>query len=152
MPGQLSNLLKNFDRAKGFFTTLMNNDYVKALVPIIGGGLTAYDLIERGNKIDHETNPKDIAADAAHMAVDILTLPLPPVVGAVAGKIADSVIDSASYLTDVYYGRKDPPPKAADIHGRNGPGNIANTVTTSKPFNNYIQNFGSNTGYGGGLF
>jgi hypothetical protein len=131
--------MRVFEKGKGFLTSLFFNDYVKTFLPILDAGYTAYDLIRLGNKIDHETDPKDKAVDATKMAVDVLgVLPLPGV-----GAAANAVINAASYLTDVSTGKKDPPPLPADVHTRDNPaGNIPNKIINSRPFKTFLSNWG----------
>jgi hypothetical protein len=152
MPGQISNFLRSFEKIKGFLGNVFHNDYVQGLLPLAGAGMTALSLIDRGNRLDNETNVKDKVVDGLHMAADIASLPVPFPASIPVSLATTGVIDGASYITDVLAGKKDPPPMAADVNGRNGVGNIPNKVVTSQPFQQYFSNFGSNTGLGGGLF
>jgi hypothetical protein len=72
------------------------------------------------NKIDDPYNtPKDIAVDVAKAAVAPISLI--PGVGTALNMGANAVIDAASYMTDVVEGKKDPPPKPADVNARSNP-------------------------------
>jgi hypothetical protein len=59
------------------------------------------------------------------------------------------VIDTASYFTDLQEGRKDAPPKPADINSRTNPiGDGVNNFINSAP----VKNFFINYNYGGGVW
>jgi hypothetical protein len=65
------------------------------------------------------------------------------------GTVVSGVGEVAKYVSDVMDGKKDAPPKPADINSKNNPGgNIPNTVINSTPFKQYFNNFGC----GGGIF
>jgi hypothetical protein len=67
----------------------------------------------------------------------------------IIGPAANSVVYTASYLTDLQEGRKDPPPKPADINNRTNPiGTGVNNFINSTPVRNFVSNFG----YGSGIF
>jgi hypothetical protein len=56
--------------------------------------------------------------------------------------VANTVADTASYLTDLSVGQADPIPKAADVHGRDAISNVAHDITSSNTFQKFISNFG----------
>jgi hypothetical protein len=63
--------------------------------------------------------------------------------------IATGVVETASYLTDFQEGRKDAPPKPADINNRTNPiGSGVNNFINSTPVRNFVNNFG----YGSVIF
>jgi hypothetical protein len=78
-------------------------------------------------------------------------------VAAIAGLIpnpvivpaANLVVDTSSYLTDLQEGRRDAPPKPADINSRTNPiGDGLNKIINSTLVRNFVSNFG----YGNGIF
>jgi hypothetical protein len=78
---------------------------------------------------------------------DVITAPLSVVPG--VGIVVSGVSEVAKYVTDVTEGRKDAPPKPADINSKTNPGgNIPNAVVNSTPFKQYFNNFG----FGRGIF
>jgi hypothetical protein len=78
---------------------------------------------------------------------NVITAPLVTVPG--VGTVVSGVGDAAEYVSDVISGKKDAPPKLADINSKNNHhGNIPNAVINSTPFKQYFNNFGK----GGGIF
>jgi hypothetical protein len=67
----------------------------------------------------------------------------------VIGPIAMGVVEAAICLTDLQEGRRDAPPKPADINSRTHPmGDGVNKIINSK----LVRNFFSNFGFGNGIF
>jgi hypothetical protein len=97
------------------------------------------------NKIDYEDNLKDKIVDGIKGGLDIVGLV--PGVGTVVEKVGDAVVDTASYLTDIATGKKDAPPKGADINS-NIIGDLPHNVLSSTPIQNAIKG----RGIGGGVF
>jgi hypothetical protein len=141
MLGQLNNYLKNFNKVI---------DYVSPYVSTVGNLLsslnTARNVFVNLNKLDDpKETQKDKAVDIAKAAAAIAGLIPNPVIG----PAATLVVDTASYLTDLQEGRRDAPPKPADINSRTNPiGDGVNKVINSTPVRQFISNFG----YGGGIF
>jgi hypothetical protein len=87
----------------------------------------------------HQT--KDKIVSGLHMITSPLALI--PGIGSTTSLVANNVIDTASYITDVLEGRKDPPPLPADIHNRDNPiATLPNKIVNSNVFKNYFSNFG----------
>jgi hypothetical protein len=67
----------------------------------------------------------------------------------VATPIANTLIDTASYLTDLSTGKADAPPKMSN--GIPNPvADMPSNIVNSTPFKNFVNNFGNN--WGGGWF
>jgi hypothetical protein len=139
MVGQLANFMRNFGKAINYIIDSPELEAVKKIIPGIGVG---YDIYSNLNKLDDPNNSqKDIAVDIAKAVV--APTALIPGIGTVIQQTANKVIDSASYISDVLDGRKDAPPKGADINSRNNPiGNFPNQIINSVPFNRFFNNFG----------
>jgi hypothetical protein len=91
------------------------------------------------NKLDDpKATQKDKAIDIAKSVATINGLIPNPVIGLAA----NIVVDTASYLTDLQEGRRDAPPKPADINSRTNP--------IGEGVNNFINS--SNFGYGNKIF
>jgi hypothetical protein len=117
MPGQWSNFMKNFGKA---FEYIIDSPVVEAGRRLVPGVSVGYDVFSNLNKLDDPNNsPKDIAVDIAKAAVAPLSFI--PGVGTALNLGANAVIDAASYITDVVEGKKDPPPKPADVNARSNP-------------------------------
>jgi hypothetical protein len=105
--------MKNFGKV---FNYIIDSPVVEAGRRIIPGLSVGYDIFNNLNKLDDPNNtPKDIAVDIAKAVV----APLGLVPG--LGTVANGVIDTASYLTDVVEGKKDAPPMPADVNARSNP-------------------------------
>jgi hypothetical protein len=135
MPGQLSNYLKNFNKVI---------DYVSPYVSTIGNLLSSLNVVRNVftnlNKLDNpNATQKDKAVDIAKATASIAGLIPNPIIN----PAANVVIDTASYLTDLQEGRKDVPPKPADINNRTNPiGTGVNNFINSNPVRNFVSNFG----------
>jgi hypothetical protein len=105
--------MKNFGKV---FNYVVDSPVIEAGRRIIPGLSVGYDIFNNLNKLDDPNNtPKDIAVDIAKAVV----APLGLVPG--LGTVANGVIDTASYLTDVVEGKKDAPPMPADVNARSNP-------------------------------
>jgi hypothetical protein len=98
------------------------------------------------NKLDDpKATQKDKAVDIAKSVAAIAGLIPNPVIG----PASNLVVDTASYLTDLQEGRRDAPPKPADINSRTNPiGDGVNKIINSTLVRNFVSNFE----YGGGIF
>jgi hypothetical protein len=140
MPGQLSNYLKNFNKVI---------DYVSLYVSTVGNILssinTARSVFVNLNKLDDpKATQKDKAVDMAKSVVVIAGLIPNPV----TGPASNLVVDTASYLRDFQEGRKDAPPKPADINSRtNLIRDGVNIIINSTLVRNFVSNFGYGVEY-----
>jgi hypothetical protein len=117
MPGQWSNFMKNFGKV---FEYIIDSPVFEAGKRLVPGVSVGYDVFSNLNKLDDPNNsPKDIAVDVAKTAVAPLSFI--PGVGTALNLGANAVIDAANYMTDVVEGKKDPPPKPADVNARSNP-------------------------------
>jgi hypothetical protein len=142
MPGQLSNYLKSFNKTIDYVSS-----YVSTVGKLLGSIGTAYSVFTNLNKLDDpNATQKDKAVDIAKSVTAAVTGFIP---NPVICPVANVVIDTASYFTDLQEGRKDAPPKPADINTRTNPiGDGVNKLINSAPVKNFVSNFG----YGGGIF
>jgi hypothetical protein len=134
MVGLLHNFFKIFDKFHLIKELDVGSNFAKA-------GTIAYDLSKYGNQIDDvNASTKDKIVSGLHK----VTAPLKIIPGiSNIATVADKVIDSASYITDVLEGRKDAQPLPADIHNRDNPiGTLPNKIINSNAFKNYFGNFG----------
>jgi hypothetical protein len=104
MPGQLSNYLKNFNKVIDHISP-----YISTVGNLLSSLNTARNVFINLNKLD---DPKARQKDKAVVAGII---PNP-----VIGPAANLVVETASYLTDLQEGRRDAPPKPADIKSNRG--------------------------------
>jgi hypothetical protein len=141
MPGQLSNYLKNFNKVIDYVSP-----YVSAVSNLLSSLNTARNVFVNLNKLDNpKATQKDKAVEIAKSVAAIAGLIPNPIIG----PAANLVVETASYLTDLQEGRRDVPPKPADINSRTNPiGDGVNKVINSTPVRNFVSNFG----YGGGIF
>jgi hypothetical protein len=119
---------------KNFGKYIVNSPEVEAFQKLVPGIGVGYDIFNNLNKLDNPDNtPKDIAVDSAKAVV--APTALIPGIGTVVNKTANAVIDSASYITDFVEGKKDAPPKPADVNNRTNPAGAGlNNVINSSPF------------------
>jgi hypothetical protein len=105
---------------------------------------TARNVFTNLNKLnDPNATQKDKAVDIAKATAAIACLIQNPIIG----PAANVVIDTASYLTDLQEGRKDAPPKPADINNRTNPiGTRVNNFINSTPLRYFVSNFGLRSG------
>jgi hypothetical protein len=138
MPGQWSNFMKNFAKY------IISSPETEAALRIVPGITVGYDIFNNLNKLDDPNNtPKDIAVDIAKAIVAPTAL-IPGVAGTVVNKAANAVIDTASYITDFVEGKKDAPPKPADVNNRSNPAGAGlNNVINSSPFRTFFSRFGA---------
>jgi hypothetical protein len=141
MPGQLSNYLKNFNKVIDY-----GSPYVSTVGNLLSSLNTARNVYVNLNKLDEpKATQKDKVVDIAKTVAAIAGLIQNPVIG----PVVNLVVDTASYLTDLQEGRRDAPPKPADINSRTNPiGDGVNKVINSTPVRQFISNFE----YGNGVF
>jgi hypothetical protein len=90
------------------------------------------------NKLD---DPNLTDTEKGKAIFEVITAPLAAVSG--VGTVVSGVADAAEYVSDVIEGKKDAPPKPADVNSKNNPGgNIPNNVVNSTPFKQFFSNFG----------
>jgi hypothetical protein len=133
MPGQLSNYLKNFNKVIDYVSP-----YVSAVGDLLSSLNTPRNVFINLNKLDDpNATQKDKAVDVAKSVAAIAGLVPNPVIGPAA-----NLVDTASYLTDLQEGRRDAPPKPADINSRTSPiGDGVNKIINSTPLRNFVSNF-----------
>jgi hypothetical protein len=125
MVGEFSNFMKSFGKAFDYIKDSSLLDAGKLLYnPILAEVKVFYDL----NKIDYEDNLKDKIADGIKGGLDIVGMV--PGVGTAIETVGDAVADTASYLTDIATGKKDAPPKGANINS-NIIGDLPHNVLSS---------------------
>jgi hypothetical protein len=155
MPGQWSNFFKNFGKAiisKGIDSYKYVEPYIKVgrevsgIVKDVGGILktgidTGYDIFTNLNNLDDPNrSDRDKVVDVVKTGLDVVGLI--PGIGSIVSTVGNKVVDAATYVQDVMEGRKDPPPKGEDIHGKDPVSNMGSTIFNSTPFKNYFNNFG----------
>jgi hypothetical protein len=105
--------LKNFNKAI---------NYVSPRISVVSNLLSSLNT-ERSvyvnlNKLDDpKATKKDKTVDIVKAAAAISGLIPNPIIG----PVASGVVEAASYLTDLQEGRRDAPPKPADINNRTNP-------------------------------
>jgi hypothetical protein len=123
MPGQWSNFQKNFGKAWPFISPLITFAEYGAdlidLTPFSGvfPGVSVY------NNMSTFDDPKATTRDkvVAGMKAALTPTEFIPVIGPAINTVGNAVIDAANYMTDVVEGKKDPPPKPADVNARSNP-------------------------------
>jgi hypothetical protein len=127
---------------KNFAKYIISSPEVEAVQKFVPGVSVGYDIFKNLNKLDNPNNtPKDIAVDIAKAAVAPISLI--PGVGTAINTAANAVIETASYVTDFVEGKKDAPPKPADVNNRSSPiGAGLNNVINSSPFRVFFSRFG----------
>jgi hypothetical protein len=140
MPGKLSNFMKNFDKIKDYLLTSPYVQFAQTFVPAVFAG---YNLYNNLNKLDDpNATSKDKAVNIAKAILAPTSL-IPGLEGTVASTLAKGAVDAASYVTDVMEGKKDAPPKPADVNMRtNQIGSMPNQIINSVPFRKFYGNFG----------
>jgi hypothetical protein len=139
MSGQWSNFRKNFEKAFNLADPYINVAKRLGQAAMVGG-----NVFWNMNKLD---DPNLTDTEKGKAIFNVITAPLAAVPG--LGTVVSGVGDAAEYVSDVITGKKDAPPKPADINSKNNPGgNIPNAVINSTPFKQYFNNFG----YGRGIF
>jgi hypothetical protein len=129
--------MKNFGKA--IYSNI--EPYISVAKNIGGAGGVGYNIFNNLNKLDDPNrSTRDKTQDVIKAA--IAPVALVPGVGSEIEQLANGVVDSAGYIQDVMEGRKDPPPKGADINGKNLIANIPCTIFNSTPFKNFFWNFG----------
>jgi hypothetical protein len=142
VPGQIANYTRNFSKIIDYI-----NPYLSVLNKVLGSLGTGYSILTNLNKLDNpNASQKEKVVDIAKAVTGSVTGFIP---NPVIGQIENAVIDTVSYFTDLQEGRKDAPPKPADVNTRTNPiGTGVNEVINSAPFKNYYSNYG----YGYGVF
>jgi hypothetical protein len=113
MLGQLSNYLKNFNKVVNYVSP-----YVNVVGNLLSSLNTARNVYVNLSKLDdpRETQ-KDKAVHTAKALSSLAGLIQYPIIN----PVATEVVEAASYLTDLQEGRRDAPPKPADINSRTNP-------------------------------
>jgi hypothetical protein len=153
MPGQFSNFMKNFGKAMFsnvvlplYDTASSISEYVdpttmSSVLAPLGGLGTGFNIYWNLNKLDDPgASVRDKTQDVIKAA--IAPTSLIPVVGPVVNALGNLVVDGAGYIQDVIEGKKDPPAKGEDIHGKDPVANMGSTIFNSTPFKNFFTNFG----------
>jgi hypothetical protein len=145
MPGQWSNFFKNFGKAiiaKGTDIYKYMEPYIDVGKNIGGGAMAGYGVFKNLNNLDDPNrSDRDKAVDVVKAGLEVAGLI--PGIGTVIEKGGEAVVDAATYIQDVMEGKKDPPPKGEDIHGKDPVSNMGITIFNSTPFKNFFTNFGS---------
>jgi hypothetical protein len=106
-----------------------------------GGIGPGFNIFWNLNKLDEPgISDREKTQDIVKAAIAPTTLI--PVVGPVVNALGNMVVDGAGYIQDVIEGKKDPPPKGEDIHGKDPVSNMGSTIFNSTPFKNFFWNFG----------
>jgi hypothetical protein len=144
MPGQWSNFFKNFGKAiisKGMNIYNDFRPYIDVGGKIVGAAAAGYGIFKNLNNLDDPNrSTRDKTFDVIKAGLDAVGMI--PGIGTAVDVIGNKVVDAATYVQDVMEGRKDPPPKGEDIHGKDPVSNMGSTIFNSTPFKNFFTNFG----------
>jgi hypothetical protein len=109
--------MKNFGKALSYIT---ESPIVEAGKRIIPGITAGYDVFKNLSKFD-DPNATDRDKVVAGVKAGLAPIGLIPGVGTAINTVGNTIVDTANYLTDVVEGKKDAPPKPADVNMRTNP-------------------------------
>jgi hypothetical protein len=116
--------LKNFNKVIDYV-----NPYVFTVGKLLGSLGTAYSVFTNLNKLDdpNATQKNKANQNSYSRSYWFYTK-------SCHSPVANAAIDTASYLTDLQEGKRDAPPKPADINSRTNPiGDGVNKIINSTP-------------------